>query len=206
MARSSSSGRWLREHRRDPFVQEARRGGHRSRAVFKLQELDEREGLLRPGRTVLDLGAAPGGWSRYAARRVSPGGRVIALDLLPMEPLAGVELIEGDFREEAVLRRLLDCLGGTRADVVLSDMAPNMSGSRAVDQPRAMHLAELALELCGEALAPGGDLLVKVFQGEGFPAYQQALRRVFGRVSTRKPRASRARSAEVYLLGRRYGL
>lgn len=200
MPRSKSSGRWLKEHFGDRFVKQARRSGYRSRAAWKLVALDEREGLLRPGMTVVDLGAAPGGWTQYAAERVAPGGRVIALDLLPMEPVAGATFIQGDFREEDALRALERSLEGGRADLVLSDMAPNISGVNAVDQPRAMHLAELALEFALQWLNEGGALLVKLFQGEGFDAYLARLRREFGRVTLRKPPASRPRSREIYAL------
>lgn len=202
VARSKSSGRWLQEHFTDPYVARAREQGYRSRAAFKLLEILEKDPLLHPGMTVVDLGAAPGGWSQVAAAAVGPRGRVVALDLLPMEPLPGVEFIQGDFREEAVLQALLDCLGPARADLVMSDMAPNTSGMKAVDQPRAVHLAELALDLARRILRPGGDLLVKAFQGSGLEEYQRELHGAFAKVQTRKPRASRARSPEVYLLAR----
>ncbi len=198
MSKSKSSRRWLDEHFRDPWVREAQRAGYRSRAVFKLRELDQRHGLLRPGMTVLDLGAAPGGWSQYAAERLRGRGRIVASDLLPMAPLAGVEFVQGDFREEAVFQALLAALGGEQAHLVLSDMAPNMSGMDAVDQPRAMYLAELALDLASRVLAPQGAFLVKLFQGEGFDAFVRDLRRSFRNVSIRKPKASRPRSREVY--------
>jgi 23S rRNA (uridine2552-2'-O)-methyltransferase len=204
MARSRSSGRWLREHFDDPFVQRAQREGWRSRAVFKLEEIDLRERLLRPGATVVDLGAAPGGWSQYALSRLQGRGRVIALDLLEMPALAGVEFIRGDFREQEVYEELLSRVGSDGASLVLSDMAPNMSGNRAVDQPRAMYLAELALELARSVLRPGGDLLVKSFQGEGFDSYLKTLRGLFGKVLSRKPAASRGRSRELYLVARNY--
>ncbi|MGD8378031.1 MAG: 23S rRNA (uridine(2552)-2'-O)-methyltransferase RlmE [Gammaproteobacteria bacterium] len=200
--RSKSSGRWLAEHFNDRFVREAQKAGWRSRAVFKLAEIDEREKLFRPGMTVVDLGAAPGGWSQYAAQQLAGQGRVLALDILPMDPLPGVEFLQGDFTEEGPLQALLAALGAERADLVLSDMAPNMSGMSAVDQPRSMYLAELALDLCATALKPGGSFLVKVFQGEGFDPFLKALRGAFGRVVVRKPEASRARSREVYLLAR----
>lgn len=204
MARSKSSARWLREHFTDEYVKRAQQEGYRSRAVYKLLEIHEKDRLLRPGLTVVDLGAAPGGWSQLAVRLVGGSGQVIALDILPMEPLPGVECIEGDFRETAVLEQLLTALDGRTVDVVLSDMAPNTSGVKAVDQPAVMYLAELALDFARQRLRPGGDFLVKVFQGEGFDTYLKALRAAFATVTPRKPRASRARSAEQYLLARNY--
>jgi 23S rRNA (uridine2552-2'-O)-methyltransferase len=201
MGRSKSSQRWLREHFDDHWVAKAQAEGYRSRASFKLLEIDEKDRLFRPGMTVLDLGAAPGGWSQVAARQMGDVGTVIASDILPMEPIAGVTFIEGDFREDDVFRELLNVLDGRPVDLVLSDMAPNMSGNRAVDQPRAMYLAELALEMAREVLAEDGRLLVKAFQGEGIDAYRKAFRDTFTRVVTRKPAASRPRSPEVYLLG-----
>ena len=204
MARSKSSARWLREHFTDEYVKRAQREGYRSRAVYKLLEIDEKDRLLRPGMTVVDLGAAPGGWSQLAARLVGGQGAVVALDLLPMEAVSGVEFVEGDFREVAVLERLLDVLGGRPVDLVLSDMAPNASGIKAVDQPRGMYLAELALDFSRRCLRPGGDFLVKVFQGEGFDAFLKDLRAAFVLIVSRKPKASRARSAEQYLLARNY--
>lgn len=204
MARSKSSARWLREHFTDEYVKRAQQEGYRSRAVYKLLEIHEKDRLLRPGLTVVDLGAAPGGWSQLAARLVGGQGQVIALDILPIEPLPGVQCLEGDFREAAALERLLTTLDGRSVDVVLSDMAPNTSGVKAVDQPAVMYLAELALDFAQQCLRPGGDFLVKVFQGEGFDAYLKALRAAFTTVTPRKPRASRARSAEQYLLARNY--
>jgi 23S rRNA (uridine2552-2'-O)-methyltransferase len=203
--RSKSSGRWLAEHHSDPYVQRAQKEGWRSRAVFKLEEIDKSERLIKPGMTVLDLGAAPGGWSQYAARQVAPAGRVLALDLLPIDPIAGVEILTGDFRDEAVLRQLLEALGGAPVDLVLSDMAPNLAGVDAIDQPRAMHLTELALEVATRVLRPGGVVLTKAFQGAGFQQLVADARRQFATVRLKKPRASRARSAELYLLasGRR---
>ncbi len=206
MTRSKSSGRWLREHFTDPYVRQAQREGYRSRAVYKLIELQERDRILRPGSTVIDLGAAPGGWSQLAARLVGPRGRVIALDLLEMEPLPGVEIMQGDFREQGTLEALLARTGGRTAHLVMSDLAPNISGMGEVDQPRVMYLAELALDLAGNVLRPGGDFLVKVFQGEGFDEFLRASRATFGKVSVRKPQASRPRSREVYLLARNYDL
>ncbi|MFO8153020.1 23S rRNA (uridine(2552)-2'-O)-methyltransferase RlmE [Thioalkalivibrio sp.] len=200
--RSKSSQRWLKEHFDDAFVTRARQEGYRSRAVYKLAEIDRRDQLLRPGLRVVDLGAAPGGWSQYAADRVGPSGRVVSSDLLAMDPIPGVEIVPGDFREEAVLRRILDALGDGPADLVLSDIAPNLSGVDAVDQPRAIYLAELALDLAGGILKPNGAFLVKVFQGQGSDDFLRELRRRFHRVSIRKPEASRPRSREVYVLAR----
>ena len=200
MARSKSSSRWLREHFDDEFVQRAQREGWRSRAVYKLEELDQKYRLLKPGMTVVDLGAAPGGWAQYAARAVGHKGQVFALDILPMDPLPGVVFIEGDFRDEAVLARLKAELGERNIDLVMSDMAPNISGMGAVDQPRAMYLAELAVDFAREQLRAGGGFVCKVFQGEGFDALVQDLRRDFAKVMVRKPKASRPRSREVYLV------
>lgn len=202
MARSKSSSRWLKEHFDDEFVQEAQKEGWRSRAVYKLEEIQKRDKLIRQGMTVIDLGAAPGAWSQYVAREVGHKGRVIALDILPMDAFADVEIITGDFREEETLKALRETLGDAPVDVVLSDMAPNMSGVEAVDQPRSMYLAELALELAREVLKPGGDLLVKVFQGAGFEEYRRNMQAAFGKLQSRKPKASRPRSREVYLLAR----
>lgn len=204
MAHSKSSARWLREHFTDEYVKRAQREGYRSRAVYKLLEIDEKDRLLRPGLTVVDLGAAPGGWSQLAARLVGERGAVIALDILPMEPLSDVTFVEGDFREAVVLERLLAALNGRSVDLVISDMAPNTSGIKAVDQPRGMYLAELALDFAQRVLRPGGDFLTKAFQGDGFDAFLRELRAAFATVAVRKPRASRARSAEQYLLARNY--
>jgi 23S rRNA (uridine2552-2'-O)-methyltransferase len=203
--RSKSSGRWLAEHHSDPYVQRAQKEGWRSRAVYKLEEIDKSERLVKPGMTVVDLGAAPGGWSQYVAKVVGPGGRVLALDLLPIDPIPGVEVLAGDFRDEPVLGQLLDALRGVSVDLVLSDMAPNLAGIDVIDQPRAMHLTELALDLSTRILKPGGALLAKAFQGAGFQELVSAARRQFATVRLKKPRASRARSAELYLLasGRR---
>jgi 23S rRNA (uridine2552-2'-O)-methyltransferase len=204
MARSKSSARWLREHFSDEYVRRAQQEGYRSRAVYKLLEIHNKDRLLRPGLTVVDLGAAPGGWSQLAVRLAARQGAVIALDILPIEPLTGVECIEGDFREMTVLDRLLAALNGRPVDLVMSDMAPNTSGIKAVDQPRGMYLAELALDFARRCLRPGGDFLVKVFQGEGYDAFLKDLRAAFATVAPRKPKASRARSAEQYLLARNY--
>ena len=200
MVRSKSSSRWLREHFDDPYVKRAQAEGLRSRAAYKLDELIERDRLLRPGMTVVDLGAAPGGWSQVVRQRLGDSGRLLALDILPMQGIAGVEFIEGDFRESGVLARLEALLDGARADLVLSDMAPNITGVASVDQARAMHLAELAADVCRGWLRPGGALLIKLFQGAGFDDYVRNLRRDFARVTMRKPKASRARSREVYAL------
>lgn len=204
MARSKSSARWLQEHFTDEYVKRARKDGYRSRAVYKLLEIHEKDRLLRSGLTVVDLGAAPGGWSQLSVRLVGKPGRVMALDILPMEPLPDVEFIHGDFRESSVLERLLSALEGRTVDIVLSDMAPNTSGIKAVDQPSVMYLAELALDFARQRLRPGGDFLVKIFQGEGVDDYLRALRAAFTTVVSRKPGASRGRSAEQYLLARNY--
>jgi 23S rRNA (uridine2552-2'-O)-methyltransferase len=200
MPRSKSSARWLKEHFSDPFVKRAHSEGWRSRAVFKLEELLQRDQLLKPGMVVVDLGAAPGGWSQMVRERLRDSGRVIALDILPMQGIGGVEFIEGDFREEAVVQRLEAMLNGGAVDLVLSDMAPNMSGVDVADYARVVHLAELAQEFASAHLKPGGAFLVKLFQGRGFDEYLKGLRAGYERVSIRKPKASRARSAEVYAL------
>jgi len=200
--RSKSSGRWLQEHFADPFVQQAQAQGWRSRAVFKLEEIDRREKLLQPRHCCLDLGAAPGAWSQYTRRRVGRQGRVVATDILPMEPIEGVEFVQGDFREEATLTKLLELLPERGVDVLLSDMAPNLSGLDVVDQPRSMYLGELALDLAGRLLKPGGDALIKVFQGAGFQELLRSARGSFAQVRLSKPQASRSRSAEMYLLAK----
>jgi len=202
MTRTKSSHRWLERQHRDPYVKRAQKEGYRARAVYKLQEIDQRDRLLKPGITVVDLGAAPGSWSQYARRRVGPQGRVLALDILPMEDLPGVEFIQGDFTDSGVLDLVLSRLAGQAVDLVISDMAPNISGVAVTDQARAVMLAELAVDFAVRVLRPGGDLLVKTFQGEGFKALQQEVARRFDRLVTRKPRASRAHSREIYLLGR----
>jgi len=206
MAKKSSSGRWKQRQARDPFVRRAQSEGWRSRAAFKLIELDDRDRLLRRGATVLDLGAAPGGWSQVAAQRVGDSGRVIAVDRVPMDPLSGVRQIEGDFGDEATLAQLAEALGDSRADLVLSDMAPNISGNWSVDQPRSVELAERVLEVAGQLLKPGGSLVIKVFQGEGFEELVSALRERFGSVRIRKPPASRSESREMYLVAGNYRL
>ncbi|EMR12671.1 cell division protein FtsJ / Ribosomal RNA large subunit methyltransferase J [Methylophaga lonarensis MPL] len=202
MARSKSSQNWLKEHFDDPYVKKAQQKGYRSRATFKLEEIDQKDKLIRPGMAVVDLGSAPGGWSDYALHKVGDSGTVVALDILPMTPLTGVHFIEGDFREDEVLQQLETVLAGKQVDLVLSDMAPNMSGVGTVDQAGSMYLVELALDFALNHLSKQGDFLVKVFQGEGFDAYFAAMREHFKKVVTRKPDASRARSREVYLLGR----
>jgi 23S rRNA (uridine2552-2'-O)-methyltransferase len=198
--RSKSSERWLREHFSDPFVKRAQAEGWRSRAVFKLEQIDQRERLLKPGMVVLDLGAAPGAWSQYVRRRLGSSGRVVATDLLPMEPLAGVEFLQGDFREDAVFQQLKTTLGTAGVDLLLSDMAPNMSGMDAIDAPRGMYLAELALDMAAAVLKPGAGALIKVLQGAGFQELVALARTRFGRVRCLKPEASRSRSPETYLL------
>lgn len=198
--RSKSSQRWLREHFADPYVKKAQAQGLRSRAAFKLEELVEHDRLLKPGMVVVDLGAAPGGWSQWVRQALGDGGRVIASDILEMPSLAGVEFLHGDFREDAVLSSLETMLGDQAVDLVLSDMAPNMSGVDVVDQARVMHLAELAMEFADRHLRTGGTFLIKVFQGIGFDDYVRELRKRYARVSIRKPAASRKRSPEVYAL------
>ncbi len=204
MARSKSSHRWLKSHFNDEYVKRAQREGYRSRAVYKLEELQQKDRILRPGMTLVDLGAAPGGWSQYAARLLKGRGRIIAMDLLPMDPLEGVEFLQGDFREDEVLDLLMETLGETRVDLVMSDMAPNMSGMEAVDQPHSIYLAELAADFAARVLREGGDLLFKAFQGEGFDALIALLRTQYKQVKIRKPRASRPRSREVYVVARHY--
>ena len=198
----SSSKAWLKEHRDDPYVQQAQREGYRSRACYKLLELQAKDRLIRPGMTVVDLGSAPGGWSQVAAELVGHRGRVVASDILAMDALAGVEFIQGDFTEDAVFEQILVAIGEAPVDVVVSDMAPNMSGLTAVDQPRAMYLVDLAVDMARRVLAPGGSFVAKVFQGEGFDDLIRDCRDSFGKVLTRKPQASRPRSREVYLVAR----
>ena len=200
----SSSKAWLKEHRDDPYVQQAQREGYRSRACYKLLELQAKDHLIRPGMTVVDLGSAPGGWSQVAAELVGHRGRVVASDILAMDALAGVEFIQGDFTEDAVFEQILAAIGEAPVDVVVSDMAPNLSGMTAVDQPRAMYLVELAVDMARRVLAPGGSFVAKVFQGEGFDDLIRDCRDSFGKVLTRKPQASRPRSREVYLVARDY--
>lgn len=198
--RSASSSRWLQEHFSDKYVQQAQKKGLRSRAWFKLEEIHQSDKLFKPGMTVVDLGAAPGGWSQYVVNQIGSKGRVIACDILPMDTIVGVDFLQGDFRDEAVLSALMQRVGEEKVQVVLSDMAPNMSGTPAVDIPRAMYLAELALDMCRHVLAPGGSFVVKVFQGDGFDDYLHEIRTLFTKVKIRKPEASRSRSREVYIV------
>jgi 23S rRNA (uridine2552-2'-O)-methyltransferase len=202
MSRSKTSDAWMREHVNDPYVQRAKAEGYRSRAAYKLLELDKKDRLFVPGQLVIDLGAAPGSWSQVAVAKLGAKGKVVAVDLLTMEPLAGVQFIQGDFREQAVLDAILGALGGRKADLVISDLAPNISGIDVSDQARSIHLCELALELARSCLKPGGSLLVKVFQGAGFVEFLAAMRKAFAKVESRKPGASRGRSSEMYLLGK----
>ena len=202
MKRTKTSKQWMMEHVNDVYVQRAKAEGYRSRAAYKLIEVAARDKLLKPGMVVVDLGAAPGGWSQVAAAKMGAGGRVIAVDLLPMDSLRNVTFLQGDFRDEAVAQALERELAGRPIDLVLSDMSPNISGIALSDQARAMHLAELALEFAVKHLKPGGSLLVKVFQGSGFQEYLREMRSCFMRVMTRKPEASRDRSNELYLLGK----
>lgn len=200
MARSKSSKQWLKEHFDDVYVKRSQEDGYRSRASYKLLELQEKDKFIKPGMTVVDLGAAPGGWSQVAANLVGDKGKLIASDILAMDSIAGVEFVEGDFTEQKIFDRLLSLLEDG-ADLLISDMAPNMSGMKDIDQPRAMYLAELALDMARSILKPNGSFLTKAFQGEGFEAFQRELRVNFKSVKARKPQASRARSREIYLLG-----
>ncbi|WP_011608877.1 23S rRNA (uridine(2552)-2'-O)-methyltransferase RlmE [Histophilus somni] len=202
--RSASSSRWLNEHFKDPFVQKAHKQKLRSRAYFKLDEIQQSDRLFKHGMTVVDLGAAPGGWSQYAIRQIGDLGRVIACDILEMDPIVGVDFLQGDFRDENVLQALLERVGEKKVDVVMSDMAPNFSGMPAVDIPRAMYLVELALDMCKQVLATNGCFVVKVFQGEGFDDYLKEIRSLFNTVKVRKPEASRGRSREVYIVAMGY--
>jgi len=201
MKPTKTSKQWMREHINDPFVQQAQKDGYRSRAAYKLIEIDERDHLIRVGMVVVDLGATPGGWSQVAANKIGDKGKVIALDLLPLNPLPRVEFIQGDFREDNVLAQLEAMLGGKQIELVISDMAPNISGIDLSDQARSIYLAELALEFAVQHLKPGGAFLVKVFQGVGFEDYVKLMRKHFVKVASRKPKASRDRSSEVYMLG-----
>ncbi len=200
MGRSKTSKQWLKEHFDDVYVRRAKEEGYRSRASFKLLEIQEQDKLIKRGMTVVDLGAAPGGWSQVAANLVGEKGQVIASDILPIDSLPGVEFLQGDFTEDAVLERLLELLKDQQADLVISDMAPNMSGMKDIDLPRVMYLAELALDLATTVLKPEGGFLAKVFHGEGCEDLQKQLKRSFSSVKVRKPKASRARSSEIYLL------
>jgi 23S rRNA (uridine2552-2'-O)-methyltransferase len=201
-----SSGSWRDRQERDPYVQRARREGWRSRAVFKLEEIDRKERLLRPGMVCVDLGAAPGGWSQYVTQKLDGRARIVAVDLLPMDALPEVEFIQGDFRDDEVFEALLEAVGEEGADLVMSDMAPNITGTKAVDQPRSMHLAELALDTARRILKPGGNFVCKVFQGEGFDEFVRDARNSFERVRVFKPEASRSASREVYLVARNFSL
>jgi 23S rRNA (uridine2552-2'-O)-methyltransferase len=200
MARTKSSKAWLHRHVTDPYVRKAQAEGYRARSAYKLLQLNERDRFLKPGMVVVDLGAAPGGWSQVAVKTVGARGRVVAVDLLEMVPVPGVRIVQGDFGEEAVLHTLLEALGGAAVHLVLSDMAPNLSGIASVDQARSIGLAELALDFAREHLNPGGALLVKLFQGEGFQEFVASLRQNFTKVAARKPDASRSHSSEVYVL------
>lgn len=208
MARSSSSDGWLKEHFDDQWVKKAREEGYRSRACYKLLEINDKDKLLKSGQLVVDLGSAPGGWSQVAAKLVKPLGKVVASDILEMEPVEGVHFICGDFTDDAVFELIVAALGGKAADLVISDMAPNLSGMNDIDQPRAMYLVDLAVDFADKTLKKGGSLLMKVFQGEGYNELMQRLRSEYATVVTRKPEASRARSREMYLLakGKKQGL
>jgi len=204
MAKSKSSKTWLKEHFDDEYVRRSQQDGYRSRAIYKLIEIDKKDHMVKPGMTIIDLGAAPGGWSEYCVKKLGKKGIMVALDILPMEPIDGVTIIEGDFREDAVFDELMSVMASAgaegKSDLVISDMAPNITGMGSVDMPRAYYLCELALDLARQVLKPGGGLLVKLFQGEGFEAYNKELKASFSRVVMRKPKASRARSREVYAL------
>jgi 23S rRNA (uridine2552-2'-O)-methyltransferase len=202
MARSKTSGRWLQEHVNDPYVKQAQKDGYRSRSSYKLIQLNEKDRLIRPGMLIMDLGAAPGGWSQVAGRLVGDKGRVVATDILPMDPLRNVDFIQGDFTEEAVLNRLLDQLKGNKPDLIVSDISPNITGIDSADQASSMYLVELALDLARRVLKPRGDFVAKVFQGAGSDAYLKDLRTSFEKVLVRKPAASRPRSREVYVVAR----
>tara|TARA_R110002051_G_scaffold21437_1_gene56963 strand:+ start:231 stop:869 length:639 start_codon:yes stop_codon:yes gene_type:complete len=202
VAQSKTSKGWLKEHFADPFVKQAQKEGYRSRASYKLLEVQEKDRLFRPGMTVVDLGSAPGGWSQVASRLIGDKGRIIASDILPMDSIADVTFIEGDFTEDSVFEAILAAIGDQPVDLVISDMAPNMSGTPEVDQPAAIYLCELALDMAEKVLRPGGDFLIKVFHGEGFDEYFKLMRSRFDKVVTRKPDASRGRSRETYLLGK----
>ena len=206
MARSKSSHRWLGEHFSDEYVKKAQQEGYRSRAVYKLKEIQDRDRIIQPAMKIVDLGAAPGGWSQYATELLGRKGRIVASDILPIDPLPFVEFVQGDFREDDVLQAILDLLGNERADLVISDMAPNMSGVDAVDQPRAIHLCELALDMAQRVLKPNGCFLVKLFQGEGSEAYLKDVKQHFKTVKIRKPAASRPRSREVYVFAQGFML
>jgi 23S rRNA (uridine2552-2'-O)-methyltransferase len=202
VARSKTSQGWLKEHFNDPYVKMAQKDGYRSRASYKLLEIQEKDRILRPGITVVDLGAAPGGWSQVTSRVIGDKGRLIASDILEMDSIPDVTFVQGDFTDDAVFAQILEAIGEHPVDLVISDMAPNMSGVRESDQPRAMYLCELALDLSTRVLRPGGDFLIKIFQGEGFDEYHRQVRQLFDKVQMRKPLSSRGRSREQYMLGR----
>jgi len=202
VARTKSSSRWLQEHVNDPYVRQAKKDGYRSRSSYKLIELNQKDRLIRPGMLVMDLGSAPGGWSQVAAALVGDKGRVLATDILPMDPLVNVDFIQGDFREEAVLNQILEQLHGQKPDLVMSDMLPNISGISSADQAGAIYLLELALDMVRRVLKPGGSFVAKLFQGVGSDAYLKELRAAFEKVSIRKPAASRSRSREVYVVAK----
>ncbi len=202
MAKSNSSKQWLQEHFDDEFVKQSKIDGYRSRAVYKLQELDKKDKLIKPGMLVVDLGSAPGAWTQYVSQKVGVKGEVIALDILDMDPLAGVSFIKGDFTEDVVLQQLMSVVNNREVDLVISDIAPNLSGMGSMDQARSMYLVELAIEFARDVLKPGGDFVAKVFQGEGFDETLNGLRKDYTKAYTRKPKASRPRSREVYYVAR----
>jgi len=204
MSKRPSSSRWLQRQKKDPYVKQAQQSEYRSRAVYKLEEIDKKDHLFRKGQTIIDLGAAPGSWSQYVAHRVGSQGKVIAIDILAVEEIVNVLFIKGDFTEQAIYEQCLQSLNGNKADLVISDMAPNISGIKSSDQARSMALAELALELACQVLKPGGDLLVKIFEGEGVAEFRQELKEHFQQVMTRKPKASRDNSREFYILARTF--
>jgi 23S rRNA (uridine2552-2'-O)-methyltransferase len=206
MSRTKTSKRWLQEHFDDVYVKQAHAEGYRSRAIYKLKEVDAKESLLKPGMTVVDLGAAPGGWTQYVSQKLEGKGRIVALDILPMDSLPDVEVILGDFREDKVLQELINFIPARSVDLLLSDMAPNMSGSPAIDIPRAMYLVELAFDFAEKMLKPGGTMLIKIFHGSGFDELVKQARLSFDKVVIRKPAASRSRSKETYLLAKGYNL
>ena len=204
MTKRPSSTRWLQRQKKDPYVKQAQQSEYRSRAVYKLKEIDEKDHLFRKGQTVIDLGAAPGSWSQYVARRVGPQGKVIAIDILPLDSIDNVLFIKGDFTKQAIYEQCLYSLDGQNADLVISDMAPNISGIKSSDQARSMHLAETARDLACQVLRPGGDVLIKIFEGEGVTEFRQGLKEHFRQILTRKPRASRDSSREFYILARTF--
>ncbi len=202
MARSKTSAEWLKEHVDDIYVQKAQQDGYRTRASYKLIELDEKDQLIKPGMVILDLGAAPGGWSQVVGRKLNGNGVIIASDILPMDPIADVDFIQGDFTEQSVFDQIMEAVGGRPVDLVISDMAPNMSGMASIDQPGSMYLVELALDMARQVLKPNGQFVAKVFQGDGFDQYVKDVRESFSKVMIRKPKASRPRSREVYVVGK----